>query len=135
MLFCGVSAHMLQVPIDLFHVCGEALDAFSVSQQPIFPRLNSLSRRRRFSALPSYLKADKRVSGKSLFDAIHDTEAFVTANDEVILVVFRGTSELTDWVTNLSFRPRNIPAAWGFGAEDCDVHQVRFVEHTGTTLL
>lgn len=64
-----------------------------------------------------------------MFDAIQDTEAFVAANDDVILVVFRGTSELTDWVTNLSFRTRNIPSAWGF-EEDCDVHQVRFVEHT-----
>ncbi|CAN0532113.1 unnamed protein product, partial [Scytosiphon promiscuus] len=41
-----------------------------------------------------------------LFDVIQDTEAFVVANDDVILVVFRGTSELTDWITNLSFRTR-----------------------------
>lgn len=77
----------------------------------------------------SFLKADKEVSEKSLFDAIQDTEAFVVANDDAILVVFRGTSELTDWITNLSFRTRNIPAAWGFGDEDCDVHQVRLVKH------
>ena len=75
-------------------------------------------------------KADKEVSGRSLFDAIQDTEAYVAANDDVILVVFRGTKELTDWATNLSIRTRNIPKAWGFGDEDCDVHKVRMYANT-----
>ncbi|CAM9414270.1 unnamed protein product, partial [Laminaria digitata] len=70
-----------------------------------------------------WYEADKEVSGKSLFDAIHDTEAFVVANDDVILVVFRGTKELTDWITNLSIRTRNIPKSWGLSEEDCDVHR------------
>ncbi|CAN0480582.1 unnamed protein product, partial [Scytosiphon promiscuus] len=34
-------------------------------------------------------------------DGVEDTEAFVAANDSMILVVFRGTSEGADWVTNL----------------------------------
>ena len=34
-------------------------------------------------------------------DDIEDTEAFVAANDNIILVVFRGTSEGSDWITNL----------------------------------
>lgn len=127
-LFCGVPAHVLYVPIEFFSRLWRATRCF---RQPFLHLWNSLSRRRRFPLFHcSFLKADKAVSGKSLFDAIQDTEAFVAANDDVILVVFRGTSELTDWITNLSFRTRNIPAAWGFGAEDCDVHQVIFMEHS-----
>lgn len=72
-----------------------------------------------------YLRqADKAVSSRSLFDAIQDTEAFVAANDESIMVVFRGTSELTDWATNLSISRRRVPKEWGLVGEGCDVHEV-----------
>lgn len=73
-------------------------------------------------------KADPAVSGESILDAIHDTEAFVAANDDMIVVVFRGTSELTDWATNLNVRTRKIPTDWRCGEEDCAVHQVSVVE-------
>lgn len=71
------------------------------------------------------LKADSAISGASIFDAIQDTEAFVVANDDLIMVVFRGTHERTDWATNLTFRTKNIPPEWGLGEEDCDVHMVK----------
>ena len=79
-----------------------------------------------FSVRCSLLKADKEVSNKSVFDAIQDTEAFVAANDESIMVVFRGTQEITDWATNLSFFPRQVSADWGLTGEGCDVHEVSF---------
>lgn len=71
------------------------------------------------------LQADNAVSGRSIFDAIQDTEAFVTANDESIMLVFRGTQEMTDWATNLNAIRRRVPEEWGLAGEGCDVHQVR----------
>ena len=58
-----------------------------------------------------------------MLDAIQDTEAFVAANDDVLLVVFRGTKELTDWTTNLKFGLRSAPEEWGI-EEGCDLHRV-----------
>ncbi|CAN0519911.1 unnamed protein product, partial [Laminaria digitata] len=55
--------------------------------------------------------------------AIQDTEAFVAANDESIMVVFRGTQEMTDWATNLNAMTRRVPADWGLVGEGCDVHE------------
>lgn len=63
------------------------------------------------------------MSGRSVLDAVQDTEAFVAANDDALLVVFRGTKELTDWTTNLKFALRSAPGAWGI-EEGCDLHQV-----------
>lgn len=63
------------------------------------------------------------MSGESVFDAIQDTEAFVAANDEILLVVFRGTKELTDWTTNLKFGLRSTPEEWGI-EKGCDLHRV-----------
>lgn len=68
-------------------------------------------------------QADPAVSGESVLDAIQDTEAFVAANDQILLVVFRGTKELTDWTTNLKFILRSAPEAWGV-EEGCDLHRV-----------
>lgn len=51
----------------------------------------------------------------------------MVANDDMIMVVFRGTSELTDWATNLSFRTKNVSTEWGFEEQDCDVHRVRTI--------
>lgn len=70
-------------------------------------------------------KAPKEKSEKYLFDAIQDTEAFVAANDDVVVAVFRGTMELVDWCTNLDFMPRRVEETWGLEGEGCDVHQVR----------
>lgn len=64
------------------------------------------------------------MSGKSILDAIQDTEAFVAANDDMIAVVFRGTKELTDWTTNLKFALRSVPDEWNV-EEGCDMHRVR----------
>ncbi|CAM9545693.1 unnamed protein product [Laminaria digitata] len=58
-----------------------------------------------------------------MFDKIEDTEAFVVANDDMILVVFRGTSETNDWLTNLKFATRRVPPEWGLGGEGCDIHE------------
>lgn len=57
-------------------------------------------------------------------DGVEDTEAFIAANDSMILVVFRGTSEGADWITNLKFMTRRVPKDWGFVGEGCDVHEV-----------
>lgn len=64
------------------------------------------------------------MSGASIWDRIQDTEAFVAANDDVILVVFRGSSELTDWTTNFNLARRLVPSDWGLDGLGCDVHQV-----------
>ena len=56
-------------------------------------------------------------------DGVEDTEAFVAAGDSMILVVFRGTSEGADWITNLKFMTRRVPQKWGLVGEGCDVHQ------------
>lgn len=56
-------------------------------------------------------------------DMIQDTESFVAANDDVILVVFRGTSEILDWVTNLRGAPRGV--TWcPVGEKGCSIHRV-----------
>ncbi|CAM9387975.1 unnamed protein product [Hapterophycus canaliculatus] len=69
-----------------------------------------------------WFEADPEVSGASILDAIQDTEAFVAANDEVLLVVFRGTQELTDWTTNMRIVPRSAPRDWNT-EEGSDVHR------------
>ncbi|CAM9962984.1 unnamed protein product [Laminaria digitata] len=58
-----------------------------------------------------------------MFDKIEDTQAFVAANDDMILVVFRGTSENNDWLTNLKIGTRRVPKEWGLGGEGCDIHE------------
>lgn len=65
------------------------------------------------------------MSEKSIFDGIQDTEAYVAANDDLIMAVFRGTKELTDWSTNLNAIPKRVPDTWGLKGEGCDVHEVR----------
>lgn len=70
------------------------------------------------------VKAPKKASERSIFDAVEDTEAFVAANDDVVMAVFRGTMELTDWTTNLDFLPTRVPESWGLTGEGCDVHSV-----------
>lgn len=80
------------------------------------------------SALPSTIlsrnqQADPAVSGRSILDAIHDTEAFVAANDDMMVVVFRGTHELTDWTTNLNMGLRSAREEWKIDLEGCDLHR------------
>ncbi|CAB1117639.1 unnamed protein product [Ectocarpus sp. CCAP 1310/34] len=70
-----------------------------------------------------WFEADPAVSGASIWDRIQDTEAFVAANDDVILVVFRGSSELTDWTTNFNLVRRLVPSDWLLDGLGCDVHQ------------
>lgn len=70
-------------------------------------------------------KADPKISSKSILDAVHDTQAFVVANDTTVVVVFRGTLELTDWVTNLKIISKAAPAEWGIG-QHCDLHEVNY---------
>lgn len=78
------------------------------------------------------MSAEKHQSGQgkgetfleTVRDLIQDTEGFVAANDDVLLVVFRGTSEPVDWLTNLRGVPRGVPDAWGLDGEGCSVHRV-----------
>lgn len=53
----------------------------------------------------------------------------MAANDQILLVVFRGTKELTDWTTNLKFALRSAPQEWGI-EEGCDLHRVRMIRFT-----
>lgn len=62
---------------------------------------------------------------KHTFDAIHDTEAYVCANDDMVAVVFRGTKEKVDWVTNLNACKRGCPPEWGFPNLSGTMHEVR----------
>lgn len=71
-----------------------------------------------------FVKAPKKASERSIFDAVEDTEAFVAADDDVVMAVFRGTMELTDWTTNLDFLPTRVAESWGLTGEGCDVHEV-----------
>lgn len=65
-----------------------------------------------------------KAAQESAFDAIHDTEAFIAANDDIIAVVFRGTKEVSDWATNLNLRTRDCPPEWvGAGI----LHEVRLL--------
>eukprot|EP00752_Nemacystus_decipiens_P010362 g9232.t1 len=54
-------------------------------------------------------------------DFIQDTECFVAANDDVLLLVFRGTSERMDWLTNLRGAPRAV--TWCPKEERCSIHR------------
>lgn len=63
-------------------------------------------------------------ANKEYFDAIHDTEAFVVANDDVIAVVFRGTKEMADWATNLRVRWRRCPSEWNLPSSEGSMHEV-----------
>ena len=58
------------------------------------------------------------------FDAIEDTEAFVAANDNMIAVVFRGSSKVVDWATNLKISWRSCPVEWNFPSPAGNVHEV-----------
>lgn len=67
------------------------------------------------------------VSSASLKDAIHDTEAYVAADDEVLVVVFRGTTEGSDWATNLNIRAVPVPDTWRVNTDrniNLRMHQV-----------
>ena len=77
-----------------------------------------------FILLSVSAQADDDVASASAFDAIHDTEAFVAANDYVIMAVFRGSKGGRDWLTNLSILPRDIPREWNLDTEDGDLHRV-----------
>ena len=68
-------------------------------------------------------KPDPVVSSASILDAVQDTEAYLVANDDVIIVVFRGTREPADWATNLIFFTRDVPVAWGLSV-NCNLHEV-----------
>lgn len=61
---------------------------------------------------------------KCPFDAIHDTESFVAANDDIIAVVFRGTKTIDNWYTNFMLSPRKCPSEWGVPSPGGEVHQV-----------
>ena len=77
-----------------------------------------------FSApcIRTYVQAGEEAK-KYPFDAIHDTEAFVAANDDIVAVVFRGTKEKADWAANLNAQRRECPETWG--ADSGALHEVR----------
>ena len=51
------------------------------------------------------------VSSRSILDVVQGTQAYIVANDDVIIMVFRGTQELSDWATNLKIITRDAPVA------------------------
>ncbi|CAM9812177.1 unnamed protein product [Ascophyllum nodosum] len=55
-------------------------------------------------------------------DQVEDTQAHLLANDDVIIVVFRGTQGSADWATNLKIVLRDAPEAWGLSV-NCKVHK------------
>ena len=59
----------------------------------------------------------------SMADQVEDTQAHLLANDDVIIVVFRGTQGSADWATNLKIVLRDAPEAWGLSV-NCKVHKV-----------
>eukprot|EP00904_Undaria_pinnatifida_P002284 jgi/Undpi1/12056/HiC_scaffold_4.g01754.m1 len=69
-----------------------------------------------------WFEAPKDVSEKKLCDPTQDTEAYVAANEDVVLAVFRGTSEAADWITNLEIIPRNVDDSWSFEGDGGFVH-------------
>ncbi|CAN0420456.1 unnamed protein product [Ascophyllum nodosum] len=69
-----------------------------------------------------WFEPDSAVSSASILDAVQDTEAYLVANDDVIIVVFRGTLESADWATNLKIVTRDVPVAWGLSI-NCNVHE------------
>lgn len=46
----------------------------------------------------------------------------MAANDDVLLLVFRGTKERVDWLTNLRGVPRAV--TWCPDGEGCSIHRV-----------
>lgn len=65
---------------------------------------------------------------KCPFDAIHDTEAFVAANDDIIAVVFRGTKTIDNWYTNFMLSTKTCPSEWGVPSPGGQVHQVGYCD-------
>eukprot|EP00903_Cladosiphon_okamuranus_P009617 g9153.t1 len=70
-----------------------------------------------------WFEADPAVSGGSQLDAVQDTEAFVAADDNFVMIVFRGSHELTDWTTNFKLWKRPVPTSWGLEDHGCEVHK------------
>lgn len=69
---------------------------------------------------------DPDVSERWSTDDIEDTEGFIAASDDIVMVVFRGTfggTEENDWPTNLKAVPRDVPESWD--VEGGAVHLVR----------
>lgn len=79
----------------------------------------------RIFSLLSSIQANDEVVDQSRFDAIHDTEAFVAVNDGAIVVVFRGSGGGSDWLTNFSVLPRDVPKDWKLETTEGDLHRVR----------
>ncbi|CAM9248116.1 unnamed protein product [Scytosiphon promiscuus] len=69
-----------------------------------------------------WFEASDEVASATTFDAIHDTEAFVAANDEAVIVTFRGSKGRRDWLTNLSILLRSIPENWKVHVPDGGLH-------------
>lgn len=72
---------------------------------------------------PAEAKADKAFSNFSILGAVCETKAFVAANDDMIMVVFRGTRESTDWAPAAHIHPRDPLGARGAHDQDAEVHK------------
>ncbi|CAM9097534.1 unnamed protein product [Scytosiphon promiscuus] len=59
---------------------------------------------------------------KNPFSKVHDTDAFIAANDDMIAVVFRGTKGIDDWYTNAMFQPKKCPPEWEVPPPGGSVH-------------
>ena len=63
-------------------------------------------------------------ANREYFDSVEDTEAFVAANDRMMVVVFRGTMEMVDWATNLKITRRSCPSQWKLPGPGGNMHEV-----------
>lgn len=68
--------------------------------------------------------SDEKVK-KALMDNVHDTEAYVAARDDLLIVAFRGTQQKADWVTSFSFSQTDAPDEWNLGTSKLEIHQAR----------
>eukprot|EP00904_Undaria_pinnatifida_P008926 jgi/Undpi1/5163/HiC_scaffold_19.g08514.m1 len=62
-------------------------------------------------------------ANREYFDSVEDTEAFVAANDRMMVVVFRGTMEMVDWATNLKITRRSCPSQWKLPGPGGNMHE------------
>ena len=46
------------------------------------------------------------------FFSKNKTECFVASNEEIVVVSFRGTQQLNDWLTNLNIATKSTPHGW-----------------------
>eukprot|EP00904_Undaria_pinnatifida_P008931 jgi/Undpi1/5168/HiC_scaffold_19.g08519.m1 len=64
-----------------------------------------------------------KEASKTYFDDIHETEAFIASNDDMIADVFRGSNGSSDWITNFKISWRACPAEWNLPSPGGYIHE------------